>query len=146
MIDAHAEATIERSADEIWSYAADIARHPQWMAVSTAEALAGRGDRVDDRGRERMRFGPITRDVEFTVVVAEPGRRVVWRPGEGAPIAGDLTLELEALGPSRTRATYGGHFEGRGILRWLQPLLSAEMRAGPAKELRRLKAAVESQP
>ena len=37
MINARAELTIERPADEVWAYAADIGRHPQWMTVTTAE-------------------------------------------------------------------------------------------------------------
>ncbi len=143
MIEARAEAIIERSAEEIWSYAADIAQHPAWMNVGTAEALVGRGDRVGDRGREVLRLGPLNRAAEFTVVAAEPGKRITWRTGADAPLTGDLTLDLEPLGPASTRATYAGRFEPNGLLRWLAPIMSAEMKRGPAAELARLKAAVE---
>jgi uncharacterized membrane protein len=146
MINARAELTIERPADEVWAYAADIGRLPQWMTVTTAEYLKGTGSQVGDRGRERMRFGPFARDAEFTVVVAEPGRRIVWRAGGGAPFSGDLALELESLGPSSTRATYGGSFTFRGLLRLLEPLMASEAKQGPATELRRLKEVLESMP
>ena len=41
MIRANAEETIAASADDIWTIAADIARHPRWMSVSTSETLQG---------------------------------------------------------------------------------------------------------
>ncbi len=146
MITARAELTINRPADEVWAYAADIGRHPQWMTVTTAESLQGTGSRVGDRGRERVRIGPFTRDAEFTVVAAEPGHRIVWRAGGGAPFTGDMTLELEALGPSTTRATYAGSFTVRGLLRLLEPLMAGEAKQNPKTELRRLKEALESMP
>jgi uncharacterized membrane protein len=34
------EATIARSADAVWSYAADIKRHPEWMSVADAQILS----------------------------------------------------------------------------------------------------------
>lgn len=146
MIQARAEATIERPAEDVWAYAADIARHVDWMTVSTAELLEGTGSQVGDRGRERIRLGPFVRDTEFTVIAADPGRRIVWRAGANSPFSGDLALELEPLGPTSTRATYGGTFTGRGLLRWLEPLLAGEIRQGPAKELLRLKEQVEGRP
>jgi uncharacterized membrane protein len=146
MINLRAELTIDRPADEVWAYAADIGRHPQWMTVTTAESLQGTGSHVGDRGRERMRLGPFTREAEFTVVAAEPGHRIVWRAGGGAPFTGDLALELEALGPSTTRATYSGSFRVRGLLRLLEPLMASEAKQAPARELRKLKEALESMP
>jgi uncharacterized protein YndB with AHSA1/START domain len=146
MITARTELTIERPADEVWSYAVDITRHPEWMNVTTAEVLRGTGAQVGDRGRERMRVGPLTRDADFTVVEAEPGRRIVWRAGGAAPFTGDLTLDLEPIGPMLTKAVYGGQFAFRGLLRFLEPLMAGEARQGPEKELRQLKAAVESMP
>jgi len=146
MIEVRAQVTIDRPADEIWSYAAEIARHPEWMSVRSAERLQGTGSQVGDRGRERMRLGPWTSEAEFTVVVADPGRRIAWRPGKGSPFTGDLVLELESLGPSQTRATYGGSFRLRGLLRAVEPLFAGEAKQGMAKELRRLKDAVEARP
>ncbi|MEO8631904.1 MAG: SRPBCC family protein [Chloroflexota bacterium] len=146
VIKVRAELTIDRPADEIWSYAAEIARHPEWMSVMSAERLRGTGSQVGDRGRERMRMGPWASDAEFEVVAADPGRRITWRPGAGSPFTGDLTLELEPLGPEQTRATYGGSFRLRGVLRFVESLFAGEAKQGMAKELHRLKAAVEARP
>jgi len=122
MIEVRAQVTIDRPADEIWSYAAEIARHPEWMSVRSAERLQGTGSQVGDRGR------------------------IAWRPGKGSPFTGDLVLELESLGPSQTRATYGGSFRLRGLPRAVEPLFAGEAKQGMAKELRRLKDAVEARP
>lgn len=36
MISFGTEQTIDRPADEVWAYAADILRHPEWMGVTDA--------------------------------------------------------------------------------------------------------------
>ena len=144
MITTRVETTIARPVNEVWTVAADTLRHPQWMTVETAERLHGDGSRTGDRGRERMRMGPFTYNAEFEVVAADPGQRIVWRAGAGSPFEGDLSLELEPLGPSMTRASYGLSFQMRGLLRLLEPLMKGEAQQGPTRELRRLKALVES--
>ncbi len=146
MIEVRAQLTIDQPADRVWSFAAEIARHPDWMSVTSAESLQGTGTHVGDRGRERMRLGPWASYAELTVVAADPGRLIAWRPGKGSPFTGDLVLELERLGPSQTRATYGGSFSLRGLLRAVEPLFAGEAKHGMTKELRRLKDAVEARP
>ena len=78
-----------------------------------------RGAQLGDRGRECLKMGPMSFDAEFTVVDAQPARRIAWRTGKGVPFVGDLVLELEALGPSSTRTRYGGSFQSRGAMRIL---------------------------
>ena len=54
MIKSQTEQTIERAATDIWAYAADIVRHPEWMSVTDAAILRGVGSEVGSRGRERL--------------------------------------------------------------------------------------------
>jgi hypothetical protein len=115
------------------------------MNVEYAQVLKGTGAQVGDRGRERIRLGPVVRDAEFTVATAEPGRRISWRTGTGSPLHGELILELEPLDASTTRAVYGGSFGGHGLMRLFEPLVAGEVRAGVTSELERLKDAVERQ-
>lgn len=140
------EQTIARSVDEVWGYAADILRHPEWMTVTDARIVQGAGTEVGARGRERMRFGPFGWDVEFEVVDAVPGRRIAWRSIGGAPFDLEVALDLEAAGPSSTRATYGADIRLRGRWRLLEPLVAMEGKAGPARELGRLRDLVEAAP
>ncbi|HEV8401513.1 MAG TPA: SRPBCC family protein [Candidatus Limnocylindrales bacterium] len=43
MIRFETEQTIERPADDVWAYAADIRRHPEWMGVTDATIVQRRG-------------------------------------------------------------------------------------------------------
>ena len=74
-----AQAEIARSAEEVWTYAADILRHTEWMSVADAAPAGGDGTQVGARGRERLVLGPFKWDIEFEVAEAEPGRRLLWR-------------------------------------------------------------------
>lgn len=141
-----AEQTIERSAAEVWTYAADIVRHPEWMTVTDARTVRGDGSQVGARGRERMRFGPFGWDVEFEVVDAEPGRRIAWKSISGAPFDLEVTLDLDPIGPDSTKATYAADIRLHGLWRLLSPMLAMEAKAGPARELQRLKTQVEAAP
>jgi uncharacterized membrane protein len=141
-----AEQTISRSAQDVWTYAADIVRHAEWMTVTDARIVRGDGTRVGARGRERMRFGPFGWDVEFEVADADPGRRIAWKSVSGAPFDLEVTLDLEPMDPASTKATYGADIQLHGLWRLLSPMLAMEAKAGPARELQRLKTRVEATP
>ncbi|MEO8625186.1 MAG: SRPBCC family protein [Candidatus Limnocylindrales bacterium] len=141
-----AEQTIARSAEEVWTYAADIVRHTEWMTVTDARIVNGDGTQTGARGRERMRLGPFGWDVEFEVVEAKPGRRIAWRSVSGAPFDLEVALDLEPMGPAATKATYGADIRLRGLWRLLSPILAMEAKAGPERELQRLKTQVEAAP
>jgi hypothetical protein len=140
-----AKAEIARSTDEIWTYAADILRHPEWMSADTAQVLRCDGTRIGSRGRERLRIGPFRRDVEFEVAEAEVGRRLLWRAIDPR-FDFEVGLELEPSGPGSSRARYTGAARLRGRWRLLAPLLAIEGSAGIKRELAQLKARVEADP
>ncbi len=144
MIISQTEQMIERSAEEVWTYAVDVLRHPEWMGVTDATLLRGNGSDVGSRGRERLVVGPFKWDVEFEVAEAVPDRRIVWRSVSGAPFDLEVALDLDPTGPASTRATYGAAIRPHGRWRLLSPLLAMEGKAGPERELRRLKANVET--
>jgi uncharacterized membrane protein len=139
--EAHEE--IGRPAAEVWAYAADISRHPEWMSVTDARIVRGDATRVGALGVERFKLGPRSYDVELVVAEAEPGRRIAWHLNGGSPMRGDVELVLEALGPDRTRATWSGGLGLTGIWRVIEPLIAAEVRSGESAELRRLKDRLE---
>jgi uncharacterized protein YndB with AHSA1/START domain len=137
------ERTIARSAQDVWTYATDVVRHAEWMTITDARITQGDGTQVGDRGRERMRFGPFGWDVEFEVAEATPGRRIVWKAVDGAPFDLAVSLDLEPTGPTSTKATYGADIRLHGLWGLLGPIVAMEGKAGPDRELRRLKAQVE---
>ena len=140
-----AETEIARSADDVWRYAADILRHPEWMSVDTAQILAGDSNRAGARGRERVLLGPLKLDVELEVAEAEAGRRLLWRAIDPR-FDWEVGLELEPSGPNSVRARYFGAIQLHGRWRLLAPLVAIEGPAGIKRELARLKAAVEAVP
>jgi uncharacterized protein YndB with AHSA1/START domain len=146
MIRFETERTIERSADDVWAYAADIVRHPEWMGVTDARLLEGNGTQVGARARERLVMGPFRWDVDLEVSEAVPGRRIVWRSLAGAPFHGEVALDLAPVGPNSTRATYGAAIQMHGLWRLATPLVAMEGKAGQARELRLLKEHLETAP
>jgi hypothetical protein len=140
-----AQADIARSADEVWRYAADILRHTEWMSVADAQLLAGDGTQVGARGRERLLLGPFKWDVEFEVVEAEFGRRLLWRSRD-ARFDMEVGLELEPIGPTAVRARYSAAAQMHGRWRLMSPLVAMEGSAGVKRELAKLKARVEEAP
>ena len=140
-----AQAEIARSADDVWTYAADILRHTEWMSVADAHLLAGDGTQVGARGRERLLLGPFKWDVEFEVAEAEFGRRLLWRSIDPR-FDMEVGLELEPSGPTSVRARYYGAAQMHGRWRLLSPLVAMEGSAGMKRELAQLKARVEEAP
>ena len=140
-----AEAEINRSAEDVWTYAADILRHPEWMSVDTAEVLAGDATRTGARGRERALLGPLRLDVELEVAEAEAGRRLLWRAVDPR-FDWEVGLELQPSGPTSVRARYFGAIRLHGRWRLLAPLVAMEGPAGIKRELAQLKARVEAAP
>jgi uncharacterized membrane protein len=138
-------AVIGRSADEVWAYAADILRHPEWMSVQNARVTAGDGTQVGARGVERQVFGPFKLDIAFEVAEAVPGRRITWR-GDDPRFDMEYILDLEPLPDRTTRATWRAAIGLHGGWRLLTPLLGMEGAASLRRELGRLKSNLEAQP
>ena len=138
-----AQSDIARSADEVWSYAADILHHPDWMAVSSARVLSGDGAQVGARGVGRQVLGPIQVDIEFEVAEAEVGRRLQWRSTDPR-FDFVVTLDLEPLGQADSRARYTAAIAMHGVWRLLSPLIALEGEKSFRAELTRLKSRVES--
>jgi hypothetical protein len=144
MIKFEAKETIDRSADDVWAYAADIIRHPEWMGVTDARIVQGTATEVGARAIERIKMGPRTIDVELTVAESVPAKRLRWILAGRSPLTGDVALDLEPLGVDQTRAVWSGSIGMKGLWRLLEPLLAGEVADGEAAELRRLKANLES--
>jgi uncharacterized protein YndB with AHSA1/START domain len=137
------EETIPGTPQEIWEYATDITRHPEWMAVTDARIVRGDGMQAGTRGRERMRFGPFRWDIEFEVAEAVPGQRIVWKAIDGAPFDLAVSLDLAPVTGEWTKATYAADIRLRGPWRVLAPMVAIDGKSGPERELRRLKARFE---
>ena len=146
MIRFRSEQTIARPAQDVWSYAADVIRHPEWMGVIDARLISGQPTEIGARAVERVTLGRRKVDVEIEVSDSIPGQRIAWRMAGGSPLRGDVALDIESLGPDRARAVWSGSIGLTGLWRLVEPLVAAEVKAGEAAELRRLKEALEVAP
>lgn len=146
MIKFETEQTIDRSAADVWAYAADILRHPEWMGVTDARIVHGTGTEVGARAIERIKMGPRAVDVEFTVAESIPAKRLRWTVAGRSPMSGDVMLDLESLAADETRAVWSGSIRMNGLWRLLEPLMATEIKEGEVAELRRLKANLETAP
>lgn len=146
MIRFASEQVIERSTDEVWRYAADIGRHPEWMGVTDARVTHGEGTELGSRGIEWLKRGPRSLAVDVEVTASDPGRRIAWTFGGRGPLHGSVALDLEEIASNRTRAVWSGSLGLSGLLRLIEPLMAAELRSGEAGELQRLKENLEAAP
>ena len=140
------EQSIDRTPTDVWAYAADILRHPEWMGVADARIVQGQGTEVGARALERIKLGPRSVDVEFEVSASIPGRRIAWTVLPGGPLAGEVALDLEPSDDHATRAIWSGWLGLTGLWRMMEPLMAAEIRSGEARELKRLKDNLERSP
>ena len=124
--------------------------HRPTCGVDDCHRRADRAGRWDAGGGAWTRAGAI-RPVRV-------GRRVRGRPRQSrdvgspgnrsrvSPFDLTVTLDLEPIGPASTKASYGADIRLHGLWRLLSPMVAMEAKAGPARELSRLKAQVEAAP
>jgi uncharacterized membrane protein len=138
--------TVQRPAGEIWRYATEVERHPEWMALLDARRLDADMTTVGSRGVHRMTFAGRPIEVEMAVATVERDRRIGWRALRGGPFRAEVTIELEPVDATTTRVTWGGWMAFTGLMRLLEPLLAGEVRRNEAAELVKLKANLEGRP
>ncbi len=116
MIRFASQQTIARSTQDVWAYAADILRHPEWMGVLDARLVSGQPTEIGARGQERVKLGPRKFDVGIEVSESIPAQGIAWRMSGATPFAGEVTstwslsarIELERSGQGRSGSRDGG--------------------------------------
>ena len=144
-IDVTTEVEIDRPRQEVSEYAADPTNATEWYR--DIESIDWRTDppvRVGSRMDFVARF--LGKRLAYTYEVAElvPGERLVMRTTEG-PFPMETTYTWEDAGPGRTRICLrnrGG--AGNLFTRLTAPLSAAAVRRATSRNLRDLKALLES--
>jgi hypothetical protein len=134
---------VGRPAEEVYSYATDPARFPEWQTGVV-------GGRLDQPGLPSVgslclttrRIGFADRQSTSAVTHLDPPRTWGVRGIDG-PIRALVDVTVESLAADRSRLTISVDFEGRGIGRVLVPLVvrreaHKEMPANLARLKRRL--------
>jgi hypothetical protein len=115
---------VDRAAAEVFAYATDPARFPEWQADVTEGHLDQPGPpKVGARCLTTRRIGGAGRTVTSQVTYAGPPRTWGVRGIDG-PIRAAVNLTVEPLTDSTSRLTIAVGFDGHGIGKILVPLLA----------------------
>lgn len=138
---------IARSPGEVFEYATDLSRYPEWQGgVGSARMQGGVGPiKAGSRAVMTRRVGP--RMVEYIEEITEfnPPRSWTVRSIGGLPVAAIAQSVIEAVeGGERSRITISLDFTARGVGKLLLPLVvRRQARKTLPKELQELKQLLE---
>jgi uncharacterized protein YndB with AHSA1/START domain len=143
-VDVVTETDIRQPIDVVSRYAADPSNAPKWYVnIDTVDWRSPPEVRVGAKVAFVARF--LGRRLAYTYELTDvvDGERLVMRTAEG-PFAMETTYTWSAMGPSATRMTLRNRGEPAGFSRLVAPFMAAAMRRANRKDLRRLKAILES--
>jgi uncharacterized protein YndB with AHSA1/START domain len=115
---------ISRRPEDVFSYATDLSRYPEWQPDVVSARKEGDGPpAVGSRAAVIRRVGP--RKLQSTQEITELNPPRTWTVrAVGGPIIAFAKGTIESLGDGqRSRVTIALEFEGRGIGRLLVPLV-----------------------
>jgi uncharacterized protein YndB with AHSA1/START domain len=114
---------VDRPAAEVFAYATDPTRFPEWQAGIVDGHMDQAGTpRVGTKCVTTRRIGGAERPVTSELTHLDPPRRWGVRGLDG-PIRATVDLTVAPLAESRSRLTIAVDFEGHGIGKLLVPLL-----------------------
>jgi uncharacterized protein YndB with AHSA1/START domain len=146
MIEFTTKTKIERAPPEVFAFATDPARLPEWQTNTVSATPLEDGPlRVGSRMREIHR-GPGGKELESLVEVSElePDRHFGLRMIEGPlPVDGDLRFAPSGGG---TQVAFTVQARPTGVMRLAQPLLRLGLKRQFAQHCADLKRALEAQP
>jgi uncharacterized membrane protein len=141
MVNYSDDITVDRPAAHVFSFVADVTRHPSWMGGTAASAMT---DGPVQPGY-RYRYATDEGDLELEVTGYQPGRSFSARSLSG-PFRWSGTFEVQPDGDRRSIVRSTGSVRLSGIRRLLEPFMGSEVRKREHGELVRLKALAEGQP
>src|SRR5580698_674999 len=114
---------IHRPAEEVFAYATDPSRFPEWQkGVVSGHMESAGAPKVGDRCHTTRRIGFSNRPDTSELVHFDPPRQWGVR-GLAGPIRAMVDVTVEPLSEASARLTIALEFEGHGIGRLLVPLV-----------------------
>jgi uncharacterized protein YndB with AHSA1/START domain len=114
---------IHRPAEEVFAYATDPSRFPEWQkGVVSGHMESAGAPKVGDRCHTTRRIGFSNRSDTSELVRFDPPRQWSVR-GLAGPIRAMVDVTVEPLSEASARLTIALAFEGHGIGRLLVPLV-----------------------
>jgi uncharacterized protein YndB with AHSA1/START domain len=144
-VDVLSEIVIDRPRERVAEFAADPANAPSWYRnIKSVRWETDPTVAVGSRMAFVARF--LGRELAYTYEIRELEalQRLVMSTSEG-PFPMETTYVWEDAGPDRTRMTLRNRGEATGFPHLASPFVSFSMRRANAKDLRQLKALLESE-
>lgn len=141
------EVEIERPLEQVWEFACDLRRLPEWLdefeeVVHESDGPIGAGSVF------RYTVSPGHRSADLEIVEWEPGRRIGWcgppLPWHGGAARPRGFYELTPVGDGRTRLVGRYEPELTGTMALLSPYLRRWLRRQRTKDHARLKQLLEA--
>jgi hypothetical protein len=142
-VDVLTEIVIDRSRDEVATFAGDPSNAPKWyINIKAVEWKSAPPVAVGSQVAFVAHF--LGRRLAYTYAVVElvPGERLVMRTAEG-PFPMETTYTWAAESDGRARMTLRNRGEPAGFSKLLAPFMAAAMRRANRKDLARLKSILE---
>ena len=143
MIRYASEVWVPRAPNDVFPYLIEREKQALWSDVPMTPLTQG-PLRVGSRMRLTFGKGPLSASLTLEFAALEPGQRVAFRTVSAGGIqwTGEYRLAPTADGAG-TILAQEGTLEFRGLWRFAEPLIGAEMRRGEIAELEKLKAVLE---
>jgi uncharacterized protein YndB with AHSA1/START domain len=135
---------VARPAEDVFSVLTHVELASTWSSAIAEELITPGPIRVGSRRRAIVPgFGGRTLENVMELTELEPNRRLAMRGVSGFPVPVRISIDLTPLRDG-TMVTWVAHVEPRGLWRWSGPLIGVVYKALFAKDLRRLKAMMET--
>lgn len=145
MIEVHVSTEINRPADEVFEYIADMSNNPKWQkGMKACEWTSEPPLRLGSTYDQEAGFLGKTIRSSFEVTEFEPGALIrIKTTGGSMPI--DVTRKVTPLGDGRARVEAIVRGDSSRVFRIAAPLMKPMVKASVKKDYARLKALLEAE-
>jgi uncharacterized protein YndB with AHSA1/START domain len=143
MVRIEVEATIDRPIEEVFNYASDIDRQPEWVSPLTdSRKTSGGPTQVGTTYRQTAKFLGRRIDMNCEITGYESPRLYAFRAQNG-PMHMEMQFTLTSEGPETTRVTQVAEGESGGFFKLADPIMARSMRKQFVADLETLKTMLE---
>ena len=144
MVRVEVETTINRPIEEVFAYASDIDRQPEWVSPLTdSRKTSSEPTAVGTTYRQTAKFLGRRMEMACEITGYEPPTRYAFRAQNG-PMHMEMQFTLASEGPETTRVTQVVDGESAGFFKLADPILARTMRKQFVADLETLKTLLES--
>jgi uncharacterized membrane protein len=136
---------INRSAEDVFAYLDDLARHGEWQSQIVSTTVETEGPtRVGTRATDVRQVPGGKQAVSYEITEHDPPRRASFR-GVNGPVRPVGTVTVEPTGEGRSQVTLELDLQGHGFLGLIVgPLARSQARKQVPEDQKRLKEKLES--